>query len=114
MVQANPPYASFIEALPQADLPLQGVRGQILAAPQAQMVMFSLPAGTRVPPHSHAAQWGIVVEGELDFTIEGVTHRRTRGDSYHVPDGAVHSAVMISDCRLIEVFADPDRYRPKA
>lgn len=107
-------YADFIRALPQADIPMPGVRGHLLAAPQAQAVFFEIPAGKTVPPHSHGAQWGVVVAGEFEFTVDGVPRVYKRGDSYFVPAGSVHSAVFNTDCLIIEVFADADRYKARA
>jgi quercetin dioxygenase-like cupin family protein len=106
-------YPDFIRALPQANIAMAGVTGFLLAAPSAQMVFFEIPQGSQVPPHSHGAQWGIVVAGRFDFTIDGVTRTYSQGDSYFVPAGAVHSGVFTQDCRIIEVFADADRYKPR-
>ncbi len=107
-------FADFIQALPQADLPMAGVTGYLLAAPQAQAVFFQIPAGSQVPPHSHGAQWGVVVKGSFDFTIDGQTNSYKPGDSYFVPAGAVHSANFVEDCLIIEVFADAQRYKARA
>ncbi len=109
----NPPYPDFIKALPQADLPMAGVNGYILGAPQAQAVFFEIPAGTAIPDHSHGDQWGVVLAGEVDLTIEGQTRRCTVGDSYFVPAGKVHSARVLTDARILEVFADADRWKPR-
>ena len=66
----------------------------------------------KVAPHSHGEQWGIVVEGEMELTVDGRTRRCGPGDSYHIPAGAVHSANFLSHFRAIDVFADADRYKP--
>lgn len=113
MSQKQPDYAEFIKALPQPDIPFEGVEAHLLAAPQAQAVFFSLPAGASVPPHSHCAQWGIVVDGELELTIGGVTQTLRRGDTYHIADGEEHSARVITRCLAIDVFDDPNRYQAK-
>ncbi|MGD8563993.1 MAG: cupin domain-containing protein [Desulfarculaceae bacterium] len=106
-------YSDFIRKLPQADLPMDGVTGFLLSAPKGQVVFFEIPAGAQVPPHSHGAQWGIVVEGELELTIGGNTRTYTPGDSYAIASGEEHLAVCKTDCRVIDVFADPDRYQAK-
>lgn len=110
----NEPYADFIKALPQADIPMEGPLAYLLTGGPSQVVFFDLPAGTEVPPHSHGAQWGIIVDGELDFTIGGVTETYRQGDSYYIGAGVEHSAKVKNHCRAIDVFADPDRYQPKA
>ena len=109
----NTPYPDFIKALPQADLPLEGVYGYILGAPQAQAVFFEMPAGLEVPPHAHGDQWGVVLAGELEFTVEGQTSHYKSGDSYFVPAGALHGGKALSHARILEVFADPNRWKPR-
>lgn len=107
------PYADFIRALPQADLPIPGITAFLLSAPQAQAAFFELPAGTSVPPHSHGAQWGIVVQGEVEMTIAGVTRTFRPGESYFIGEGVEHSGTMREPCWVIDIFADPQRYQPK-
>ncbi len=109
----NPPYADFIKALPQADIPMPGPLAYLLSGGPCQVVFFELPAGSAVPPHSHGAQWGIVVDGEIELTIAGQTRTYRRGDAYHIGAGVEHSARVLSDCRAIDVFADADRYQSR-
>ena len=66
-----------------------------------------------MPEHSHGAQWGVVLEGSMTFTIGGETRTYEPGDTYYVPAGVVHSAVLSPGYVGIDVFADPDRYRPR-
>lgn len=110
----NPPYPEFIKALPQADLPMAGVNGYILGGPTAQGVFFEIPEGSVVPEHSHSDQWGVVLAGEIEFTVEGNTRHCKAGDSYYVPAGAMHGAKTLSDARILEVFDVPDRWKPRA
>lgn len=107
-------FADFITRLPQADIPMAGVTAYLLAAKEGQAVFFKLPAGAAVPPHSHGAQWGIVVQGEIELTIGGVQRTYRKGDDYTIGDGVVHSAVVKTDSLVIDVFADAGRYRAKA
>ncbi len=106
-------FAKMILQLPQADIPLPGVRAWISQAADHQVVFFDIEPIGEVPPHTHGAQWGIVVDGEMDLTIGGETRRYGPGDSYHIPAGTVHGAKIISHFRAIDVFADADRYKPK-
>ncbi len=106
-------YSETIKRLPQADIPVPGVRGWLSQAADHQIVFFEIPAGLEIPPHSHGDQWGIVVEGEMELTIDGQTRGYGPGDSYHIPAGTEHGAKFLTDFRAIDVFADADRYRPK-
>ena len=43
-----------------------------------------------LPEHSHADQFGIVLEGMIELVIDGKKHRFTKGDRYHIPEGVRH------------------------
>lgn len=107
-------YPEMIRNLPEIDVPLPGVRGWLLQGERHQVVFFEIEAGTRISPHSHCAQWGLMVEGEISLTIDGETKLYGKGDRYFIPAGAVHSATFPSKVNVIDVFDDPARYRPKA
>jgi len=103
-----------ITSLPEVDTTFAGVRGWVAQGATTQTVFFDIQPAGDVPPHSHGEQWGIVVEGELEFTIDGVTRLYRKGDSYHIPAGVVHSARIPTRCRVIDFFPDPDRHKIKA
>jgi len=106
-------FPNVITGLPEADIPIAGVRGWIMSSEGRQVIFFDIdPIGT-IPEHSHEEQWGIVIEGEVQLTIGGVVHTFTRGDSYHIPAGVPHSATFVSHFRAIDVFANPNRYLPR-
>ena len=104
------PFAEFIRALPMADSPLASLRGWLLGSDQALAMFYEFPDGVEVPAHAHGAQWGVVLEGTVEFTIGGETRTYGRGDTYYVPDGVVHAAVISPGYVGIDVFADADRY----
>ena len=103
----------MITRLPQADIPLDGVRAWISQATDHQVVFFDIDPIGVVPSHTHGEQWGIVVEGEMELTIGDETRRYGPGDSYHIPAGVPHGAKFLSHFRAIDVFADADRYGPR-
>jgi len=109
----EPYFPEFIRALPEPDSPLQGLDARMLQTAQAMAMFFELPAGVHVPEHAHGAQWGVVLEGRLEFTIGGETRVYEKGDTYFVPAGVAHEAVIHPGFVGIDVFADADRYRPK-
>ncbi|KIX14838.1 cupin domain-containing protein [Dethiosulfatarculus sandiegensis] len=112
--QNQSPFASFIQNWPKADIPMQGFTAHLLSGGNGQAVFFEIPGGSEVPPHSHGAQWGIVVSGELELTIGGETKTYGKGDTYTIGDGEEHSAITKDFACVIDVFADSDRYQKKA
>jgi len=110
---SNSEFPQFIMNLPRADIPFKGVTGWIAQTPETQVVFFDIEPVGRIAPHSHGEQWGTVIEGEMELTIGNETKRYRPGDSYHIPPNVVHSANFLSRVRVIDVFADRDRYKAK-
>lgn len=106
-------YPEFIRSLPEVDVPVKGVRGWLLENDRRQVVFFEISPEAEVPPHAHCAQWGIMLEGEMDLTIAGNTIKVKRGDRYFIPEGAEHSAIFHSPVSVIDIFDAPDRYKCK-
>lgn len=106
-------FPEFIRALPMVDSPLASLRGWMQQTPGGITMFYEIPDGVDLPEHAHGAQWGVVLEGAIDFTIGGETRRYERGDTYFVPDGTRHSAVIHPGYVGIDVFADADRYRAR-
>jgi len=55
----------------------------------------------------------MVVEGEMELTIDGKTKTYHKGDSYFIPEGNLHSATFKTKTWVMDYFADKDRYQPK-
>ena len=110
----SPVFPDIIHTLPDADIPFRGVRGKLLQAGTYQVVFFDIDAVGAVTPHAHGAQFGVVLDGEMDLTIDGVTRTYRKGDHYFIPAGAVHGANFRQHTVAIDVFAEPRRYAAKA
>jgi quercetin dioxygenase-like cupin family protein len=77
---------------------------------------FFLERGAIVPPHSHANdQVGYIVYGQVEITVGAQTQVCHPGDSYAIPGGVVHSARVLIDSLVIDVFSPPrSDYRTEA
>ena len=106
-------YPKMITDLHEIDIPLKGVKGWLLQGIDKQVVFFDIEAVGAIPEHSHGEQWGIVVEGEVELVVNGVKNVYRKGDTYHIPAGALHSARFRTRFKAIDVFADVNRYNPK-
>ncbi|MDA3886478.1 MAG: cupin domain-containing protein [Candidatus Delongbacteria bacterium] len=107
-------FPEMILGLPEADIPFKGVRGWISQGPDHQMVFMDIEPIGEVAEHSHGEQWGVVLDGEMDLKIGGVVHNFKKGDSYHVGDGVLHSAVFKKRTFVMDMFRQVDRYKVKS
>jgi len=106
-------YPETIRTLPEADIPLEGVKGWLLRGEGRQVVFFEIEPIGAIPEHTHSAQFGVVLDGEMTLTVAGVSRRYRRGDTYFIPAGTPHSAVFHTRFRAIDVFDEPARYRAR-
>ena len=102
----------MITRLPEADLPIppSKVKTHVLPSDRGQLVFFHILEDVEIPPHSHKAQWGTVLEGEIEVTIGGEARVYKPGTSYYIPSGVVHSAKARAGAKVIDLFEEPDRY----
>lgn len=106
------PLPDFIRAFPALDLPFPAdqVSTNAIRSDAGLVVFFSFHKDMEVPAHAHRGQWGMVIEGMLELTIEGEARRYGPGESYAIPSGARHSARAKAGSRVVDVFEEPDRY----
>ena len=106
-------FADFIKDLPEAEHSLDGLKTWLLQGETMQALFMEAVKEIQLPPHSHGAQWGIVVAGRLDLTIGGEARTYGPGESYSIPAGVEHFGTLHPGFRAIDCFADRDRYKPK-
>ena len=110
------PYPDFIDAFPSIDVPFPDdvVRTSAVRSDNGLVVFFTFLKDMKLPLHAHGAQWGTVLEGEIEFTIGGETRTYRPGDSYSIPAGVEHGAMIKAGTRVIDVFEEADRYPIRA
>lgn len=108
-------FPEMITRLPEADLPFPStaVKTSVLQSDHGQLVFFQIFDDVDIPAHSHKAQWGTVLEGEVELTIGGETRSYGPGSSYYIPAGVVHSARAPAGAKVIDFFEEHDRYKLK-
>lgn len=111
----NKVFPEFIRNLPQPDLPdallEQGAEARLLQGEGRQVAFFRLPAGFVIPPHAHCAQWGILLDGEMELTISGKTRTLRAGDQYLIPADAVHEVRCLKEIHAMDFFEDGELYQ---
>ncbi|XOV94232.1 MAG: cupin domain-containing protein [Bacteroidota bacterium] len=72
---------------------------------KATIAYFTIDGGCDLPEHSHPhEQWSNVIEGELEFTIDGETEILKPGMTAFIPPNAIHSARALKKCKVIDFF----------
>lgn len=109
-------FPEFFGAFPALDVPFPDdmVTTQAIRSDQGLAVFFTFHKDLVLPMHAHAAQWGMVVEGEIILTIGDDTRAYRPGDSYSIPAGVSHGARIRAGTRVIDVFQEADRYPLRA
>ena len=105
-------FPDIIRSLPQANLPFGGLRGWLLQSDAGQVLFNESEVEVSVPEHHHGSQWGVVIDGKIEVTINGQTRTYSSGDAYYIPAGTTHSARIFPGFRAIDYFADQGRYSP--
>ena len=104
-------FPDVIRDLPRADIPVEGLKAHLLQGENRQVLFMVFLLDAEVPPHSHGSQWGTVLDGQIDLTIGGEQRTYAKGDSYFIPAGVEHSAVIHAGYADVTVFEDRDRYK---
>ncbi len=105
----------FLQALPAVDIPLPetAVKSGAIRSEGGLMVFFTFLEDVRLPPHSHGAQWGTVIEGSITLTMNGETRTYRPGESYDIPAGVEHAVEVPAGTIALDCFEEADRYALK-
>ena len=71
------------------------------------MAVVDIEPDTLMPRHSHPhEQAGIIIAGEIEFTIDAETRMLKPGDVYIIPGGVEHSAISGNQpVKLLDIFS---------
>lgn len=100
----------FIKQHPRAKIPIKGVDSHLIQADNQQLIFMEFEQDTIVSTHSYNAQWGIVLEGEMELTINETTRILRKGDSYSIEKDELHSAKIKKGYKDMTLFDQIDRY----
>lgn len=102
---------AFYDVSELQEVPL--VNGITLSAIYGEKISVSflnLPPLSRLPIHHHPnEQVGIVLDGEIEYTIGEETRLCRKGMAFVIPPNAPHSLVVVSDksAKLADIFTPP-------
>ncbi|WP_029063056.1 cupin domain-containing protein [Labrenzia sp. DG1229] len=103
----------FIRNFPALDIPFpeETVSTHAIRSDAGLVVFFEFHKDFVLPPHSHLAQWGTLLDGEIEFTMGGETNTLGPGAVWDIPSGVEHGAVIKAGSKAIDVFEEADRYQ---
>ena len=92
---------------------LPGFFGKMVHGDSSSLVFWDIKKGGVSPEHKHIhEQITYIVEGELEMVIGGEKYLMTAGTVHVIPSLVPHSALAITDCRIIDSFSPArDDYR---
>jgi mannose-6-phosphate isomerase-like protein (cupin superfamily) len=105
-------FPEFIKQLPQGDYSSDGgedIRGYVVQGPGHQVVFNENDDPIEFTPHTHAASFGVVLQGWCELVIEGVSTIYRAGEMYQVPAGKLHFARQSAGYKDIVIFNEPNR-----
>ena len=102
-----------IRNLPQADIPIDGLKAYLSQAADHQLVLMQFEKEVDLPEHSHAAQVGFILSGVMELTIGGVKRQYGKGDIYYIPAGVKLSGRFHAGYSDITFLGESDRYKTR-
>jgi quercetin dioxygenase-like cupin family protein len=89
---------------------MDGIRVRAVDGERITLAVFELEPGLRMPEHRHPnEQVGVVLRGEMHFTIGGETRLRRSGDMWVIPPEVPHTveSTGAAGCTIVETFSPP-------
>ena len=102
-----------IRKLPEADIPLKGLKAYLSQGDNHQIIFMEFSEDVELPEHAHEGQWGIVLEGRIELTINGTKQMFVKGDRYYIPEGVKHSGNIYAGYADMTYFDQKARYAAK-
>ena len=102
-----------ITRLPEANIPLNGIKAFLSQAENHQIIFMEFEEEVELPEHSHEAQVGVVLRGEIDLKIDNEIKKYEKGDIYYIQSGQRHSGKIYAGYADITFFDEPNRYKTK-
>jgi quercetin dioxygenase-like cupin family protein len=112
-MKADSQFPNIITDLPQAEIPIEGLKAYLVQGSGQQVVFMSFENHVEVPEHAHEAQWGVVLAGEIELTINDKKQIFKTGETYFIPKDVYHSAKISAGYKDITLFNQRDRYKAK-
>lgn len=104
-----PVFPEFLDKLARFDFPEEDGWARSLSD-GGQMLLFTEPNGGSSDDLSEGAEWGLILEGRCDITVDGATTSYGPGESYLIPGGVPNHKANHPGLIAIDVFEKPDQF----
>ncbi len=82
-----------------------GYFGRFVHGDHITLSIVDIKKGSPLPEHQHPhEQVTFILEGELEMVIGGEKMVLTAGSIHVIPGNVPHSAVALTDCRVLDAF----------
>ena len=82
-----------------------GITGKMIHTDKMTLATFDISKGAKLPEHQHIhEQTSCIQSGQFQFTVNGETKVVSAGDYIVIAPNTPHSAVALTDCKVIDVF----------
>lgn len=109
------PFPASVRTLPKTQL--AGIDVYVHDDGHTQILFMELGrdrAEVVVPTHTHDVEWGIVVEGRIEMTINGRAESHPAGSTHLIPAQVPHSFVFLPGTSSVHYFIEKRAALPAA
>lgn len=104
-------FPAEIKDLPKIEVP-GGVTIYLSKAESHLVYYLTAERDLDYPGHAHAAQFAVVLEGQVDITTSEGTKSYTKGDRYCLPTGTEHCVKLHAGFAEMAFLNDPKYFDP--
>ena len=95
----------YLEGVAERQM-MPGFHARMHHAENMTVSQWRIEAGAKLPEHSHPhEQVTVILEGSFEMTVDGEKKVIKPGDLVVIPSQAKHSAIALTDCRIMDVFS---------
>ncbi|MFH1212911.1 MAG: cupin domain-containing protein [Candidatus Neomarinimicrobiota bacterium] len=106
-------FPGVITSLPPADIPIDGLSSYLVQGKDSQIIFMSFEKEAMVGVHTHAAQWCVVLDGQIELTVDGQKRVYGKGETYFIPANVPHGAKIFAGYKDVTLFGQKDRYKER-
>ena len=94
-----------LSTIPSKEI-MPGYHGKLVHSENMSWAFWTVEEGAEVPEHHHIHEQIMhVVEGDFEFTLDGITKTYHPGDIVVIPSNSPHGGKALTPCKLMDIFS---------